>query len=315
MKESYKHIAARVFEIEEAGLARVRGKLSNSMDESIDLIMQSRGRVVVCGMGKSGHIAKKISATLASTGTPAVFLHPAEAFHGDLGIVNTDDVFIAISYSGETVEVLKLLPFLEDNGNDLIAMTGNIESSLAMHSTTCLDIGVNQEACPYDLAPTASTTSALAMGDALAVCLMKARDFKPDNFARFHPGGSLGKRLLGKVQDYMVPAVVCGPNALFEEVLSLISSSKMGSILVVENKSLLGVITDGDVRRSINDNSVEQIVNMTASQLMTTEPLRVDATERCGIADKVMKDGGVNGLVIQSDGDFFIYHNLNRPLA
>lgn len=313
MADRIECIAARVFEIEEAGLRRVRARLSQSLNAVIKLVMESKGRVVVCGMGKSGHIARKIFSTLVSTGTPAMFLHPAEAFHGDLGMILPEDVFLAISNSGETEELLKLIPFLEDNGNSLIAMTGNVGSTLARRASIHLDVSVEQEACPLELAPTASTTAALVMGDALAVCLMKERNFQPDNFARFHPGGSLGRRLLGRVREYMSPAVVCAPSVLFEEVLSLISSSKIGTIVVAEHGTLLGVITDGDVRRAITNKGVETVIGMTASNLMTNKPITIDANERCGSADLLMNERGVNGLVVQSEQDLFIYHNLNRP--
>lgn len=305
-------IAEKVFEIEEAALRKVRSGLSDSFGSAVQLIMQAKGRVVVCGMGKSGHIARKVFSTFVSTGTPAMFLHPAEAFHGDLGMVLPEDVFLAISNSGETEEIVKLIPFLEDNGNPLIALTGNVDSTLAKRASIHLDVSVDQEACPLELAPTASTTAALVMGDALAVCLMKECNFQPENFARFHPGGSLGKRLLGRVKEYMIPAVVCTPSVLFEEVLCLISSSKIGSIVVADSGTLLGVITDGDVRRAITSKGVESIIGMNASQLMTPGPAKVSADARCGEADALMSAKGVNGLVVQCGLEFFIYHNLNR---
>src|SRR5690606_22710525 len=193
----------RVFGIEADAIRALAGQIDECFSQTVDKILRSRGRTIVCGMGKSGIIGKKIAATFASTGTPSFFMHPGEAYHGDLGMVTPDDVFIAISYSGETDEVVKLLPFLKDNGNFLIAITGNAASTLATAANCHLNVHVPREACPLHLAPTSSTTATLAMGDALAVSLMEARDFKPENFARFHPGGSLGRRLLGRVENEM----------------------------------------------------------------------------------------------------------------
>ena len=194
----YIEIAKGVFAIEAQAISQLADRLDNSFAEAVKQILTSRGRVIICGMGKSGIIGKKIAATLASTGTPSFFMHPGEAYHGDLGMVTPDDVFVAISNSGETDEVVKLIPFLRSNGNYLIALTGNALSTLAKAAHSHLDVGVQEEACPLQLAPTSSTTATLAMGDALAVTLMKARDFKPENFARLHPGGSLGRRQPGR---------------------------------------------------------------------------------------------------------------------
>ena len=187
-------IAREVFEIEAAGILGLAESLDGSFSAAVETILATRGRVIVCGMGKSGIIGKKVAATLASTGTPAFFMHPGEAFHGDLGMVTPTDVFVALSNSGETEELVKLLPFLRDNGNLVIALTGNARSTLGRHASVHLSVRVAREACPLQLAPTASTTATLAMGDALALALMRARDFQAVDFARFHPGGSLGRR-------------------------------------------------------------------------------------------------------------------------
>ena len=201
--DDYQTIASEVFAIEAAAVQGLSGLLDASFSKVVAAALSTKGRVIVCGIGKSGIIGKKIAATLASTGTPSFFMHPAEAFHGDLGMVTPDDVFVAISYSGETTELVRLLPFLRSNGNDTVAITGNPQSTIAVNASYHLCVRVDQEACPLQLAPTASTTPPLAMGDAIAVALMKARGFEPHHFARFHPGGSLG-RLLSRVRDEMV---------------------------------------------------------------------------------------------------------------
>src|SRR5690606_18325323 len=192
--------ALRVFAIEAEAVGNLANLIDDDFSRAVEQILQSRGRTIVCGMGKSGIIGRKIAATMASTGTPSFFMHPGEAYHGDLGMVTSDDTFIAISFSGETDEVLKLLPFLKDNGNFIVAITGNPESTLATAADCHLNVRVDEEACPLRLAPTSSTTATLAMGDAMAVTLMEARGFRPENFARFHPGGSLGRRLLSRVE-------------------------------------------------------------------------------------------------------------------
>ncbi|MFP4076592.1 MAG: SIS domain-containing protein, partial [Halochromatium sp.] len=202
-RQDHAAVAREVFRIEAEAIAGLETNLDGRFSDAVERILTASGRVIVCGMGKSGIIGKKIAATLASTGTPAFFMHPGEAFHGDLGMVAPEDIFVAISHSGETEELLKLLPFLQENGNHIVAITGNSRSTLARHSSVHLSVRVTREACPLQLAPTASTTATLAMGDALAVALMKARDFQAHHFARFHPGGSLGRRLLQRVRDEM----------------------------------------------------------------------------------------------------------------
>lgn len=305
--------ANEVFKTEIDSLSHVLGKLDSRFDSVVELILNNRGRVIVCGMGKTGHIGKKIFATLVSTGTPSLFMHPAEAFHGDLGMVLTEDIFLAISNSGETDEVLKLIPFLKDNGNVLISMTGSPGSTLARSSNLHLDIGVEKEACPLQLAPTSSTTAALVMGDALAVALMKARDFQPENFARFHPGGSLGRKLLGKVQDYMKPAVTIGSSEDFKAVLSRLAESSGGIIGVIENNKLVGVVTDGDIRRNISKLEVTEVIALTAGQIMTPDPRVISDETRCNDADNLMGQYGVNSLlVVDIKNNLYVYQNLNR---
>lgn len=309
----YYKIALEVLNIEAKAISFVGSKLEKDFDLIVELLSRSKGRLIVCGMGKSGHIGRKIFATLVSTGTPSMFMHPAEAFHGDLGMVLAEDIFLAISNSGETDEILKLIPFLKDNGNTLISMTGNPQSTLAKVSDFHIDVGVEKEACPLQLAPTASTTATLAMGDALAVALMKARDFQPENFARFHPGGSLGKRLLGRVNDYMKPAVTIESSAEFKTVLSKLTESVGGIICVLEGSKLAGVITDGDIRRKLSNNDVAEVVRLTARDLMSSNPRTVSSDTRCSDADNLMVQKGVNSLLVIDNADnLFIYQNLNR---
>lgn len=309
----YIEIAKEVLVTEAAALHHVAQKLDANFDGAVQAIVAAKGRTIVCGMGKSGHIGKKIFATLVSTGTPSMFLHPGEAFHGDLGMVLPEDVFLAISNSGETEEILKLVPFIKDSGNILIAMTGNPASSLASVADFHLDIGVEKEACPLQLAPTASTTATLAVGDALAVALMKARDFRAENFARFHPGGSLGRKLLGRVRDFMREIVSVTPEQDFKSVLTAMSQSAGGIICVVKNGVLQGVITDGDIRRSLSRNDIQDVVRYAACDIMTTRPRKVTPDTRCSDADALMNEAGINGLLVEGDaGRFFVYHNLNR---
>jgi arabinose-5-phosphate isomerase len=293
-------VAREVFEIEAAGILGLTAGLDGSFSAAVEAIMGARGRVIVCGMGKSGIIGKKLAATLASTGTPAFFMHPGEAFHGDLGMVTPGDVFVALSNSGETEELIKLLPFLRDNRNCVIAMTGNSRSTLARHATLHLSVRVEREACPLQLAPTASTTAALAMGDALAVALMRARDFQPGDFARFHPGGSLGRRLLHLVREEMrsddLPVVT--PDAGADEVLSAVSRGKLGIALVMDaSNSALGIITDGDLRRAVQQHRAA-FFGMRAADLMTPDPVTIGADSNMQTAIELMARHKITLLVV-----------------
>jgi arabinose-5-phosphate isomerase len=248
-------LARETLDIEAAALRRMQDRLDQRFVEAVNMVLAVQGRVVVTGMGKSGHIGRKIAATLASTGTPAMFVHPGEASHGDLGMIKTVDVVLAISNSGESDELIAILPVLKRQGVPLIALTGGLQSSLARHADVVLDCSVDKEACPLNLAPTASTTAQLAMGDALAVALLDARGFKPEDFARSHPGGSLGRKLLTHVGDVMrkgtdVPQV--GPDAEFTTLMREMSSKGLGATSVTDaDGRVLGVFTDGDLRRLI----------------------------------------------------------------
>lgn len=297
-KLDYIAAAREVFLIEAQAVANLVKHLDEAFANSVQSILESKGRAIVCGMGKSGIIGKKIAATLASTGTPSFFMHPGEAYHGDLGMVTPDDVFIAISNSGETNEVVKLIPFLKDNGNYLVALTGNSASTLAKAADSHLDIGVKEEACPLQLAPTASTTATLAMGDALAVTLMKARNFKPENFARFHPGGSLGRRLLSRVEDEMVttdlPIVSAGAR-----VLDMIQSMSKGSLglAIVKADNGFGVVTDGDIRRAVEQYG-DNVFQKTASELMSRDPAMVPLGTRVEDALMLMDQRKITSLLV-----------------
>jgi len=287
--------------LEIAALHAMSARLDDNIKQAVEIIVQMRGRVVVVGMGKSGIIGQKIAATLASTGTPAFFVHPGEAFHGDLGMIKPIDVALLISNSGETEEVIRILPFLHYQQNRVIAMTGKTQSTLARHAHVVLDVGVEREACQINLAPTSSTTCTLVMGDALAVALTVERNFQPEDFARFHPGGSLGRKLLTRVADVMhkdkLP--MCAPSASFRDVVHEINRGRLGLVLVMENERLAGIITDGDVRRAF-----DQVVDyrmIVASDIMTRSPKTVSPQMRFAEAEADMRASKVNALVVMDE--------------
>jgi arabinose-5-phosphate isomerase len=274
-------LARETLDIEAAALLLAKSRLDARFVSAVNLVLGIQGRVVVTGMGKSGHIGNKIAATLASTGTPAMFVHPGEASHGDLGMIQAVDVVLAISNSGESDELVAILPVLKRLGVPLLAMTGGLDSSLARHANIVLDCSVDKEACPLNLAPTASTTVQLAMGDALAVALLDARGFKPEDFARSHPGGALGRRLLTHVADVMrhgdaVPQV--GPDAEFTALMREMSNKGLGATSVTDGEGrVLGVFTDGDLRRLIEKGT--DLRSLKARDVMHAKPqtIRVDA--------------------------------------
>lgn len=293
-------IARQVLDVEAAAICSLKETLDAGFAEAVDAILGSRGRVIVSGMGKSGIIGSKIAATLASTGTPSFVMHPAEAFHGDLGMVTPGDIFLAISNSGETEELLKLLPFLHDNGNLIVAMTGNARSTLARNSSFHLSVQVDREACPLQLAPTASTTATLAMGDALAIALMKARDFQVHHFARFHPGGSLGRRLLQRVRDEMrtdaLPFIE--PDAPADAVLAAVTDGRLGIALVSADRRIAeGIITDGDLRRAMHAHR-EGFFALRARDLMTGNPLSIGVDSNMHTAIELMARYEITLLVV-----------------
>jgi arabinose-5-phosphate isomerase len=293
-------LARRVLTIEADALRALAERLDERFVAAVDLILHRHGRVVVSGIGKSGHIARKIASTMASTGTPAYFVHPAEASHGDLGMVEAGDVFIAISYSGASEELLDIVPLVKRRGAKLIAMTGNPESALAREADVHLDARVAQEACPLNLAPTASTTAALALGDALAVALLDARGFSADDFARSHPRGRLPRQALVHVADVMCrgEAVPCVPSSASGiEAVAEITRGRLGMTAVIgENRRLLGVFTDGDLRRA-----VQRGVNFAAAridELMTREPKTVRPEALAAEAVQVMERHKVSQVLV-----------------
>lgn len=272
-------IAAKVFDDEIASLLKIRQSLDSGFVAAVEMILGCRGKVIVSGMGKSGHIGNKIAATLASTGTAAFFMHPAEALHGDLGMVDSKDLLIAISYSGESDELSSIIPVVKRKDIKIIAITGNVNSTLAVLADCVLPVTIDKEACPLNLAPTSSTTATLVIGDALAVALLSLRDFKPEDFALSHPGGSLGRRLLTKVSDIMHSGdklPVIAQNATLKEAVLEISKKGLGIVAVIDDKrQLLGVVTDGDLRRILD--SEEDIRNLKVTQFMTKNPKVITA--------------------------------------
>jgi arabinose-5-phosphate isomerase len=291
----------RVFAVEAQALAAVAARLDGEFSAACRLMLETRGRVVCTGMGKSGHIARKIAATLASTGTPAFYVHPGEAAHGDLGMITDADVVLALSYSGESDEILLLLPVLRRQGNKLIAMTGRPQSSMAREADVHLDVSVPAEACPLDLAPTSSTTASLAMGDALAVALLDARGFTADDFARSHPAGALGRRLLLHIADVMhagddVPRVQA--DATLSEALVEMSRKRLGMTAIVDAEGkLLGLFTDGDLRRTLDDADIDMRSTRIA-EVMTRTPKTIGSEALAVEAAQLMEAHKIGGLLV-----------------
>jgi arabinose-5-phosphate isomerase len=294
--------AKKVLQIEAEAVFSLIDKVDTNFIKALKLLYECKGRVVITGMGKSGIIGEKIAGTLASTGTLALFLHPAEGMHGDLGMVSKEDVLIAISNSGETEEINRLLPSIKRLGIKLIAMTGNINSTLAQNSDVVLDVGVKEEACPLGLVPTASTTATLAMGDALAVALLKKKGFKEEDFAILHPGGTLGRKLLIRVEDIMhtgdeIPKVT--KDTLMREALFEMTSKRLGVTTVVDDKDrLIGIITDGDLRRLIENRKDEDIWDFKAGQVMTKNPKTISAKALGATAVAKMEEHAITSLLI-----------------
>jgi len=276
----------------------------NIFNDIVNLILSTKGRVVITGMGKSGHIGKKIAATLASTGTPSFFMHPAEAFHGDLGMLTADDILLAISNSGESEEIVKLIPIIKKMNIILIGMTGNLNSTLSKYSDYCLDISIKEEACPLGLAPMSSTTVTLVMGDALASALMVAKNFKPENFALFHPGGSLGRKLLTRVKDIMhsrnLPIV--GVDSSFQEVITKMTSGKLGLCIVMENDNIKGLITDGDLRRTLQRTDKIRF-DLSAQEMMTKNPKVIHENKMAVDAEAYMIENKIKELLVVDDNE------------
>ncbi|OCX43352.1 arabinose-5-phosphate isomerase [Campylobacter ornithocola] len=295
-------IAKEVFEIESKTILDLCNSLNENFSNAVELILSIKGRCVVSGMGKSGHIGAKIAATLASTGTPSFFMHPGEALHGDLGMLTSEDVLLAISNSGETEEVLKLIPVVKKRKIPLIVIAGNQNSTLAKQADIFINIAVKKEACPLQLAPTSSTTATLATGDAIAVALMKARKFKPDDFALFHPGGSLGKKLLTRVGDLMVSSnlPIVHPDSEFNELVDVMTSGKLGLCIVLENEKLVGIITDGDLRRALRANDKPRF-DFKAKEIMSENPKTIEASAMASEAEELMLKHKIKEIVVTQD--------------
>ncbi|WP_418983304.1 KpsF/GutQ family sugar-phosphate isomerase [Alistipes sp.] len=298
-KERIVEVARRAIHTEMLALRHMEETLGDDFAAAVELILAGQGKCIVTGMGKSGLVGRKIAATLASTGTPSFFLHPGEAFHGDLGMISKEDVVLALSYSGETDEILKIVPFIHSNGNRLISMTGNAESALAKNSDVHLDVGVKEEACILHLAPTTSTTAQIAMGDALAVSLMQLRGFTSVDFARLHPGGSLGRRLLMTVGNVMrskdLPVV--SPDCPAAEMIHAISKGGLGLIIICDGDRIEGIVTDGDVRRAMERRRAE-FFTIRAADIATPNPKTISPDEKLIEAEKMMTRNKVTSLLV-----------------
>lgn len=303
-KENILASAKTVILSESESIKKLAEYLDQHFVEAVQAIYQSKGRLIVTGIGKSAIIAQKIVATMNSTGTPSMFLHAAEAIHGDLGMIQKDDVVICISKSGNSPEIKVLIPFLKRYGNTLIAITGNITSFLAKGADLILNTTIDAEACPNNLAPTNSTTAQLVMGDALAVCLMELRDFKAEDFAKYHPGGALGKKLLLRVKDMLENALkpMVTPDTSIKKVIFEISEKRLGVTAVIENDKVVGIITDGDIRRMLNDR--DSIADVTAKDIMTKNPKMISSNAMVVDAFNIMEDFSITQLVVIDDGAF-----------
>lgn len=295
--------AKQIISSEVAAITHMADRLDNAIARAVGILLKCEGRVIVIGMGKSGLIGRKMSATFASTGTPSFFVHPAEAFHGDLGMIRPGDVALMISNSGETEELVRLLPFLQYQQNRIVALVGRAGSTLARYANAVLDVSVEREACANNLAPTSSTTVTLVMGDVLAILLSSMRNFKPEDFARFHPGGNLGRRLLTRVRDVMHAShlPLCSPETGFREVVQTISRGRLGMVLVTEERRLRGVITDGDLRRTLERHA--DFSRVTASDMMTISPKVTRADERFAVAEARMRELSINSLVVVDEAN------------
>jgi KpsF/GutQ family protein len=294
--------AKNTFRLEAEAIANLSNLLTPDFEGAVKSILAMQGKLIVTGMGKSGIVGKKIAATLASTGTPSFFLHPGEAYHGDLGMIERGDIVLAISNSGQTDEVLKLIPYLENNGNTVIGMTGKPESTLAKHSHFHLNVAVSDEACPLSLAPTTSTTAMLVMGDALAIALMNERNFQPEDYARFHPGGSLGRRLLTKVGDVMrKEELPCVPASMkLADVIIRISDARLGVAIITEDDKILGLVTDGDVRRAMQKYS-DRFFDIPVEEIMTRTPKLITTKDRITDAEDLMHRHKIHSLIVTDD--------------
>jgi arabinose-5-phosphate isomerase len=298
----WKETAEKCLKDEAQALLDLIPSLDEQLDRAVDIILACKGKVIITGVGKSGHIGAKIAATLSSTGTPSFFVNPLDLYHGDLGVVTPDDVVVAISNSGQTDELLRVIPVFLERKIPLIGMSGNRDSLLAKYSTAHLLVDVKREAEPLGLAPTSSTTATLAMGDALACCLIKARNFKATDFARFHPGGSLGKRLLTKAGDVMVKEnlPVISPDTPLSEALIHVSKGRLGVCVAIENGSVAGIVTDGDIRRAM-ESSQSKFFSLTVRDVMTKSPKTVSIDTRINDIDKMLNANKIHCVLVVDD--------------
>jgi len=295
-------IAKEVFDIEADAIKNLGAQLTHDFEEAVSAIQHSKGKLILSGMGKSGLIGQKIAATFASTGTPSFFMHPGEAYHGDLGMIEPEDIVLLISYSGETDEILRLLPFFKSQHNIIIAMSGNPHSTLATNSHYHLLIAVEKEACPLYLAPTSSTTATLVMGDALAIALMQRKAFKEAHFAKFHPGGTLGRRLLTTAQDVMRTEAlpICPPEATIKEIVSQISLGKLGIVVVMDKEQIIGIITDGDIRRAMDDHE-DKFFDLSTADLLTANPKTITPRTKLTQVSDIMTANKINTLLVTNE--------------
>ena len=297
-------IARKTIESESNSIAKLADLLTDDFTKAVEIIFSTKGRLVVTGIGKSAIIAQKIVASMNSTGTPSLFLHASEAIHGDLGMVQPDDVVICISKSGNSPEIKVLVPILKQFGNSLIAITGNTTSFLAKGADFIIDTTVDHESCPNNLAPTNSTTAQLVMGDALAVCLMELREFKAQDFAKYHPGGALGKKLLLRVGDMLdqsrQPEVA--PDTNIKKVIFEISEKRLGVTAVIENNKVIGIITDGDIRRMLNNN--DTFAHLTAKDIMTKNPKTISLTSMVTDALNILEDFSITQLIVTDQEEY-----------
>lgn len=302
-----KQYAARCIKEEAQALLELIPLLDENFEKSVELMYNCRGKVIVTGVGKSGHIGAKIAATLSSTGTPSFFINPLDVFHGDLGVMTKDDVVLAISNSGQTDELLRFIPAVLQMNIPIVGMSGNPSSLLAKYSTVHINIYVEREACPLNLAPTSSTTATLAMGDALAVALMQVRDFKPNDFAKFHPGGELGKRLLTTASDVMhtdeLPTLP--PDMHLGEAIILVSKGKLGLGVAMDNERVVGIITDGDIRRAM-EKWKEKFFDRTVSDIMTHNPKTVSPTTKVNEIQNIMNRNKIHSVLVVDEANHLL---------
>ena len=304
---NYREIAEKCFRDEAAALLALIPMLDEGFDKAVELILNCKGKLIVTGVGKSGHIGNKIAATLSSTGTPSFFINPLDAFHGDLGVITSDDVLLAISNSGQTDELLRFIPILQERQVPIIGMSGNPQSLLARYSDAHLNIFVDHEACPLNLAPTSSTTATLAMGDALACVLIEARKFKASDFAQFHPGGTLGKRLLTRARDVMrsddLPVVP--PEMPLGEAVIHVSRGRLGLCVAVKDDKVCGIITDGDVRRAM-ERSQAKFFDLTVADIMSPQPKLISLDTKVSEIEQIMQKNKIHSVLVVDENQHLL---------